>query len=123
MSEMNEQPRESAVTTEAARVLQARIAEIWHSAVGGLTPTAEQVSRGVSRLAHKLDVGPEEALKVFGEFSRRVRQDRDELERRIEQGVHHALAGMGLVNSQELESLEQRLDALNARVDEIQRKR
>jgi len=118
MSEMSENPKDQA-GGDAARALQARFAEVWRNAVGGLTPTAEQVSRGVSRLARRLEVSPEEAIKVFGEFSKRVRRDRDELEHRIEQGVRQALSGMGLVGTEEITDLERRVEALSARVEQI----
>lgn len=125
MSESSEMSENSgaAASSEATRAFQARIADVWRNAVGGLAPTAEQVSRGVSRLARRLEVSPEEAVKVFGEFSRRVRRESDEFERRIEQGVRQALSGMGLVGTEEIADLEHRVDELIARVDKLASRR
>jgi hypothetical protein len=114
MSTQNEKTDKS-----GKRSLEEILREAWLDALGTLERTEGELVRLGERLREAL-VGDESAV---ASLTSRIRQRRVELERRVDDGVRHALALVADPIRNELASLRERADLLAVRLDEQARRR
>jgi hypothetical protein len=103
----------------AKRSLEEILREAWLEALGTLERTEGELVRLRERLREAF-TGDEGALAAF---TSRMRQQRAELEHRVDEGVRHALALVADPLRHEIASLRERADKLAARLDEQARRR
>jgi hypothetical protein len=110
-SEKNDKP--------GKRFLDEILREAWLDALGTLERTETELLRLGERLREAF-IGDESTATAL---MSRIRQRRVELERRVDDGVRHALAMMADPLRREIAGLRERLDLLTARLDEQAQKR
>jgi hypothetical protein len=101
------------------RSLEEILREAWLDAAGTLERTESELVRLGERLREAV-IGDE---SVVAAFTSRMRQQRVDLERRVDEGVRHALALVADPLRHEITSLRERADRLAARLDEQARRR
>jgi hypothetical protein len=97
-----------------ARGIPATVREAWMSVLGVFT-TAEH------KLMESLGLNPEQPLGA--ELLARIKKNREELERRVDEGVKTAVARVRAPIDKELADMKARVDKLRAKVDEQKRRR
>jgi hypothetical protein len=95
--------------TPEGRSLPQAVREVWLSALGVFN-SAEH------KLMETLGLNPEQPLGV--ELLARVRKNREELERRIDEGVKTAVARVRAPIDKEIAAMRARLEKLQARIEE-----
>jgi len=93
--------------------------EAWLGALGVVERTEAELHRLVERL-REATVGDE---SFAAELAARMRQHREELERRVDDGVRHALTRTMGPLTDEIATLRDRMDRVAARLDEQARRR
>jgi DNA anti-recombination protein RmuC len=101
------------------RSLEEGLREVWLDALGTLERTETELLRLGERIREAI-VGDESAAAAF---TARVRKQRAELERRVDEGVRHALARVADPLRHEIAALRERADKLAVRLDEQARRR
>jgi hypothetical protein len=96
------------------RSLDEALRETWLSALGAVERTEAELHRLVERV-REAAVGDE---SLAAELAARVRQAREDLERRVDDGVRHALARTMGPLTDEIAALRDRMDRLATRLDE-----
>jgi hypothetical protein len=100
------------------RSLEDILREAWIDALGTLERTEGELLRLGDRLREVL-IGDESAVTAL---TSRIRQRRTELERRVDDGVRHALALVADPIRHEIAGLRERADRLTFRLDEQARR-
>jgi hypothetical protein len=101
------------------RSLEEVLREAWLDTLGTWERTESELVRLGERLREAV-IGDESAVVAF---TSRMRQQRAELERKVDDGVRHALALVADPLRHEIASLRERADKLAARLDEQARRR
>jgi polyhydroxyalkanoate synthesis regulator phasin len=97
--------------------------ETWLNAMGLVSSAEAELSRATSRLAEILGRPKEEAQHLAQELQARVRRNREELDRRVHDAVHTVSEKLSHPLANEVAQLRQRIEQLNARLDEAARRR
>jgi len=80
--------------------------------------TKEKVEEFVQELVRAGEVDGEESKQVARSILKHAEEQRDELRRLVEQQVRRVLAGAGMVTKVEYEALEERVKALEQRLEQ-----
>lgn len=100
--------------------LQQALRDTWMSALGVLSGAEAEIAKTAHRLIES--VGGE-ASGAAKEFVERVKKNREAFEHRVEEGVKAAVARAHKPIAKELQSLRDRIEAVQKRVEELARKR
>jgi hypothetical protein len=96
------------------RSLQQTVREAWLSVLGA---AETEVHKATSRLLETLGLPPD-SENLAAEIAARMRKNREEFERRIDEGVRTALARVRAPVDKELASLRSRIERIQAKIDE-----
>ena len=97
--------------------------ETWLNAMGIVSSAEAEVSRATSRLVEILGRPKEEAQHFAQELQARVRKNREELDKRVQEAVKTASDKLRNPLANEVAQLRQRIEQLNDRIDEAARRR
>ena len=97
--------------------------ETWMGALGVLSSAEHEIARATSRLVEILGRPKEEAQHLAQELQGRVRRNRAELERRVEEGVRVAAERLRSPLASEIAALRGRVEKLSVRLEEELRRR
>lgn len=110
--------------SELKKSLQQSVRETWMSALGVVTGVEGEVARATGRLLDSLGLPRDEAGHLAaGEIVARIRRNRDELERRVDEGVRSAVGRVRLPIAQEIAALRLRVERLQSKVEELAHRR
>ena len=80
--------------------------------------TKEKVEEFVQELVRSGEVDGEESKQVARSILKQAEEQRDELRRLVDQQVRRVLSGAGMVTKEEYEALEERVKALEQRLEQ-----
>lgn len=109
--------------------LQQSLRDTWLNALGVLSDAESEVSKAAHRVMESVGLNPTDAegkgqvKEAVRELYQRVRKNRDELERRLDEGVRAAVDRVNGPLSQELQGLRGRIEKLQHRVEELARRK
>ena len=104
--------------SDEKRTVQETFRHAWLALTGALSSAESEVQK---RLYDALGVPPDANLAE--ELRNRMRRNREELERRVDEGVRAAVAKVRAPIDRELATLRQRLERLQEKVEERRRAR
>jgi polyhydroxyalkanoate synthesis regulator phasin len=93
--------------------------EAWSHALAGATAAEQEAERVFNRVADVAGFSPEDVRRHAREFGERLKLQRKELEKSIDEGVRKAATRLQVPTKRDLDALEQRLTALATKVDEL----
>lgn len=116
------------MTDSDRKGLQQSMREIRESALGVISGAEAEIARLAHRVLDTVGVKGEgdagaRIRDTVGELVDRVKHNRAELERRVDEGVRAAVARVGRPIADELEGLRGRLEKVQHRVEELTRRR
>lgn len=97
--------------------------DAWGQALLAVDAAEEEAQKLLHRLGDLVDVKPDDARKVAGEFAERLNKQRAALEKSLEDGMKRALARVRIPSREDLQDLQDRVEKLDARLKEILEKR
>jgi hypothetical protein len=100
------------------RSLQQAAKEAWLSVLGVVTTAESELHKATARLLETLGLPPE-SDNMAAELMARMRKNRDEFERRVDEGVRAAVARLRAPIDKEIASLRARLERISARLDQM----
>ena len=101
------------------RSLPEQFRDAWSQALAAVTNAEEEAQKALSRVSDLAGWGPEEVRRHARDLTERLTGQRREVEKNIEIGVKKALARVKLPRREEIESLQRRVQALSAKVDQL----
>lgn len=108
---------------EGPRGAQDRFKELWSQALLTVGAAEEEARKLLDRLSELVEIGPEDVQRYRREFAERLRSQRKDLERTVEDGVHRAFGRLRIASRAEVEALHSKLDALSERLEAATRRR
>ncbi len=99
--------------------IQERFKEAWSHALAGINSAEQEAEKIFNRLADAAGFSPEDVRRHAREFGDRLQVQRKELEKAIDDGVKKAASRLRVPTKGDIDSIEKRLDAINARLDEL----
>jgi polyhydroxyalkanoate synthesis regulator phasin len=106
------------------RTLQQSVKEAWLSFLGVFGTAETELNKASARLLETLGFPADEKGEhnIAAELMARMRKNRDEFERRVDEGVKNAVAKVRAPLDKEIAQLKTRLETLHTRFDELQRR-
>jgi hypothetical protein len=98
--------------------------EAWLSVLGVFNQAEAEVNKATNKLFESLGVPADEKGEhhLAAEFMARMKKNRDDIERRIDEGVKAAVAKVRAPIDKEIATLKTRLESVQARFEELQRR-
>jgi len=87
--------------------------------LGLLTLTRDKAMQCVDKLVEEGEVKPEEAPGVVDKLVARGKEEREELRKLVRQELDKARASVPVISRKDIEELSQKIDALDAKVEEL----
>ena len=113
------------MTETDKKSLQQSLRDTWLNAMGVLTDAETEVAKAAHRVMESVGLrpgaegeAPANVKEAVRDLYLRVRKNRDELERRLDEGVRAAVDRVNKPIAQELQSLRGRVEKLQRRVEE-----
>lgn len=103
--------------------LQGMFKEAWSQALLGLSAAEQEAEKVLGRIADAAGFTPEDVRRHARDFGERLRAQRRDMERSIDEAVRRATGRLRFPSRDEVASLRQRVDELAARLDEMSRER
>lgn len=101
--------------------LRTAIQESWSKAVLAASSVEEHAQQLVGKLGEKAVLAPEQAKKLAAELAERLEAHRKTLTGEVEKAVRTAVSHVRLPARGELKKMSDKLDALEARLGQIER--
>ncbi|HYV50089.1 MAG TPA: phasin family protein [Myxococcaceae bacterium] len=98
---------------------QSGLERLWSQALVTVSAAGEEVGRTAQKLAEKAGLNAEEIRGHLREFTDRLSTQRRDLESRVEDAARRAIATVKVPRREQLQELQTRLDALEARVAKL----
>ena len=100
------------------------IREAWLSVLGVFNQAEAEVSKATNKLFESLGVPADEKGEhhLAAEFMARMKKNRDDIERRIDEGVKATIAKVRAPIDKEIATLKTRLESLQTRFEELQKR-
>jgi polyhydroxyalkanoate synthesis regulator phasin len=99
--------------------IQERFKEAWSHALAGINSAEQEAEKIFNRLADAAGFSPEDVRRHAREFGDRLQVQRKELEKAIDDGVKKAASRLRVPTTDDIASIEKRLDAISARIDAL----
>ncbi len=98
--------------------------EAWLSILGVFTQAEAEVSKATNKLFESLGVPADEKGEhhLAAEFMARVKKNREDIERRIDEGVKAAVARVRAPIDKEIATIKSRVEKLQAKLDKRPKK-
>jgi polyhydroxyalkanoate synthesis regulator phasin len=100
--------------------LQGKFKEAWSQALAGVNAAEHEAEKVLGRIADAAGFTPEDVRRHAREFAERLRTQRREIEKALDEAVRKAAAKVRLPSRGEVETLRQRVDALTARLEALE---
>lgn len=104
---------------EHSRSVVAYFRDAWNHALVAVSTAEEEVQRFMGRIGEFVEVGPEEARRLAVELTERLRNERDELEERVEVSVRRTLGALRLPSREDVSHIDARLDSIEERLERL----
>lgn len=91
--------------------------DLWSQALVTVGAAEEEVKKLLERLGDALD--PQDVQRYRRELADRLRTQRKDLERSVEEGIRRALGRLRVPSREELESLRAKVEELGERLDRL----
>ncbi|HZN91785.1 MAG TPA: phasin family protein [Myxococcales bacterium] len=102
---------------------QSGLERLWSQALVAVSAAGEEVGRTAQKLAERAGLNPEEMRGHLREFTERLTSQRKDVEGRVEEAARRALASIKVPRREQIQELQARLDALEARVSSLAERR
>ncbi len=93
----------------------------WEQAAVAVSSAEDEVAKLFARLPGVAALQPDEARRQVGELTERLKQQRRDAERRVEDAVRQAVSRLKVPTRDEVLGLSSRLDALAKRIEDLGR--
>ncbi len=103
------------------RTIQQTMREAWLSVLGVFSSAEAEVQKATHKLFEA--IGVPEGGDIREELMARMRKNREEFERRIDEGVKSAVAKVRAPIDKEIATLKSRVEKLQARIEERKKNR
>lgn len=103
--------------------LQDMFKDAWSHALGGVNAAEQEAEKVFTRLADAAGLSPEDVRRHARDFGERLTAQRRELERTIDDAVRRAANRFKLPTKEDLEVIQQRLDAMSERLDALSKEK
>ena len=113
-------PSESGGEKESSK-LNETVHDAWMSVLGVYQNAEHEVHRATSRLLEAFGTATGESANLGAEIISRVRKNREELERKVDEGVRAAVARARSPIDEEIALLKSRIEKLQTKLDERKR--
>ena len=106
------------------RGFQHSVKEAWLSVLGVFNQAEAEVNKATNKLLESLGIPADENGEhhLAAELMARMKKNRDDIERRIDEGVKAAVAKVRAPIDKEIASLKTRLESVQARFEELQKR-
>lgn len=111
--------REVLSEEEHSRGVGEFVRDAWGQAIVAVSAAEEEVQRFLGRVGELVEVGPEEARRLATELTERLRNERSELEERVDVGVRRTLGALRLPSLDDVSQLDARLDRIEERLERL----
>lgn len=95
--------------------------EAWSQALAGVNAAEQEAEKVFTRLADAAGFSAEDVKRHARDFGERLAAQRREIERAIDDATRRATSRFRMPLKTDLEQLQQRLDAIAARLDELEK--
>jgi polyhydroxyalkanoate synthesis regulator phasin len=99
--------------------LQEMFQEAWSHALAGATAAEQEAEKVFNKVADVAGFSPEDVRRHARDFAERLKAQRKELEKSIDEGVKRAANRLQVPTKSDLDAIEQRLTALSTKVEEL----
>ncbi len=97
--------------------------DLWSQALLTVGAAEDEARRLLDRLAEAVEIQPEELQRYRRELTERLRSQRKELEKSVEEGIRKALGRLKIPSREEVDSLASKVDSLASRLDRLVERR
>jgi len=103
--------------------LQTMFKDAWSQALAGVNAAEQEAEKVLGRIADAAGFSPEDVRRHAREFGERLAAQRREIEKTLDGAVKKAAGRFRLPTKDEVAELRQRVDAIAARLDAIDREK
>jgi poly(hydroxyalkanoate) granule-associated protein len=116
-----EQPSPTAGGTEGGerKSSQDLFKDLWSQALVTVGVAEDEVRKLLERLSEVVEIKPEDVKHYGKELSERLRTQRKDLEKSVEEGIRKALGRLKVPSREEVDALRGKLDDLSARLERL----
>jgi poly(hydroxyalkanoate) granule-associated protein len=116
-----EQPSPTAGGTEGGerKSSQDLFKDLWSQALVTVGVAEDEVRKLLVRLSEVVEIKPEDVKHYGKELSERLRTQRKDLEKSVEEGIRKALGRLKVPSREEVDALRGKLDDLSARLERL----
>jgi poly(hydroxyalkanoate) granule-associated protein len=118
-----EQPTTGGPEGGERRSSQDLFKDLWSQALVTMGTAEEEVRKLFERLSEVIEIKPEDVQRYGKELSERLRVQRKDLEKSVEEGIRKALGRLKVPSREEVDSLRSKLDDLSARMEHLGNRR
>ncbi len=93
--------------------------DLWSQALVTMGAAEEEVKKLLERLSEVIEIKPEDVQRYGKELSERLRVQRKDLEKSVEDGIRKALGRLKVPSREEVDALRYKLDDLSARMERL----
>ncbi len=97
--------------------------DLWSQAVVAVGTVEEEARHLLEQLSEMVELKPEDVQRYRRELAERLRTQRKEVEKAVEDGVRRALGRFRIPSQEDLDALRSRLDELQGRLDRMARRK
>jgi poly(hydroxyalkanoate) granule-associated protein len=93
--------------------------DLWSQALVTVGVAEDEVRKLLERLSEVVEIKPEDVKHYGKELSERLRTQRKDLEKSVEEGIRKALGRLKVPSREEVDALRGKLDDLSARLERL----
>jgi poly(hydroxyalkanoate) granule-associated protein len=114
-----EQPMTGGPEGNGRKSSQDLFKDLWSQALVTVGAAEDEVRKLLERLSEVVEIKPEDVKHYGKELSERLRTQRKDLEKSVEDGVRKALGRLKIPSREEVDALRGKLDDLSARLERL----
>lgn len=118
-----EQPTTAGAEGSERKSSQDLFKDLWSQALVTVGAAEEEVKKLLERLSEVIEIKPEDIQRYGKELSERLRVQRKDLEKSVEEGIRKALGRLKVPSREEVDTLRGKLDDLTARMERLSRRK
>jgi polyhydroxyalkanoate synthesis regulator phasin len=99
-----------------------RWTELFYTAVGFVAKSRSSVQDAIQQLTDDRKISAEEGKKIYADFVKDTEVKREELEQQLGKIVERIAHNLNLATTQQLEDLQNKVESLEKRVQDLERK-
>ncbi|MHB8418040.1 MAG: phasin family protein [Myxococcales bacterium] len=97
--------------------------DLWSQALVTMGAAEEEVKKLLERLSEVVEIKPDDVQRYRRELSDKLRSQRHDLERSVEEGLRRALSLLKVPSREEIDALRGKIDDLGARLERLSARR